>query len=98
VIFRAIFKTFFAFLYEQIGIFEFLIRVIMKLVVKLSLLYVFSMPLFVDAQQTEVYLNEKTEFNQAIILYKDKQFQAATNFISKVDASPDIDEYVKDKR
>lgn len=56
----------------------------MKLVVKLSLLYVFSMPLFVDAQQTEVYLNEKTDFNQAVILYKDKQFQAAQILFDKV--------------
>lgn len=56
----------------------------MKLVSKLSLLFIFSTPFFVDAQQTDVYLNDKQDYNKAILLYKEKQFQAAQILFDKV--------------
>lgn len=56
---------------------------------KLSFLMVFFSGTLL-AQQSSVYTHELTEFNRAVELYKDKQYQAAQILFDKVKSKPTI--------
>ena len=61
---------------------------------KLSFLVVFfSGTLF--AQQSAVSTHDLTEFNRAVELYKDKQFQAAQIMFDKIKNKQELSEYEK---
>lgn len=56
---------------------------------KLFLLFLFIGTASVFAQQTAIYTNDLTEYNKAVSLYKDKQYQAAQIIFEKVKAEND---------
>ncbi|WP_445721877.1 tetratricopeptide repeat protein [Flavobacterium sp.] len=53
-------------------------------ILKLALLILFVSPLMVSAQQSSVYTHQLKEYDKAVTLYKDKQYQSAQILFERV--------------
>ena len=53
-------------------------------ILKLALLILFVSPLMVSAQQSSIYTHQLKEYDKAVALYKDKQYQSAQILFEKV--------------
>ncbi|UOX32764.1 tetratricopeptide repeat protein [Flavobacterium sediminilitoris] len=53
-------------------------------ILKLSLFFLFVSPLMVSAQQSSIYTHDLKEYDRAVALYKDKQYQSAQILFERV--------------